>query len=399
VSVWEETIARRLHALHLDSIRSQILVFAVLATLVPTLTTTIVAYRQNRRLERDRATVELRRAGVEAAWELDQWLAERLHDLRVAAGAFAVSENLNRIEGNGGQASGRLRDYLGVVRERCADCEALLISDARGRVVATSGGRMSGVQFSLDRLSGLRTGDALVGDPYWDVGAGKAAITLAVPIRQADGRFQGTLTAKVNLRAVADLIQRLSPGDGGDAYAMTDQGRLVLRSRVSSAELMRTKLPAATMQALLDNEGAIAEYKRADGQEVLGMARRVPPLRWAAVVEVPRAEALGGTGSGHTLVARRLARRHGVRRVRVGTAHRAPARAPDQRRGQGGGGRSRGGASERRRRRGRLPDAGVQEPRDPRAGAGRAGGAGAALRHRRAHRALQPAPPDRDARQ
>ncbi len=294
MSVWEETVAHRLRALHLDSIRSQILVFAVLATLVPTLTTTIVAYRQSRRSQSDRATLELRRAGAEAAWELDQWLAERLHDLRVAASAFAVSENLTRIEGNGAQASGRLRDYLGVVRERCADCEALLISDAHGRVVATSGGRMSGVQFSPDRLSGLRTGDALVGEPYWDAGAGKAAITLAVPIRQADGRFQGTLTAKVNLRSVADMLQRLSPGDGGDVSVVTDQGRLVLRSRVSSAELMRTKLPDATMQALLDNEGAIAEYKRADGQEVLGTARRVPPLRWAAVVELPRAQALGG---------------------------------------------------------------------------------------------------------
>ncbi len=294
MSVWEETVAHRLRALHLDSIRSQILVFAVLATLVPTLTTTIVAYRQSRRSQSDRATLELRRAGAEAAWELDQWLAERLHDLRVAASAFAVSENLTRIEGNGAQASGRLRDYLGVVRERCADCEALLISDAHGRVVATSGGRMSGVQFSPDRLSGLRTGDALVGEPYWDAGAGKAAITLAVPIRQADGRFQGTLTAKVNLRSVADMLQRLSPGDGGDVSVVTDQGRLVLRSRVSSAELMRTKLPDATMQALLDNEGAIAEYKRADGQEELGTARRVPPLRWAAVVELPRAQALGG---------------------------------------------------------------------------------------------------------
>ncbi len=298
MSVWEETIARRLRALHLDSIRSQILAFAVLATLVPTLTTTIVAYRQSRRSQSDRVSQELRRAGTEAAWELDQWLTDRLHDLRVAASALAVSENLTRIEGNGGQASGRLRDYLNVVRERCADCEALLISDARGRVVATSGGRMAGVQFSMDRLNGLRTGDALVGEAYWDAGAGKAALTLAVPIRQVDGRFQGALTAKVNLRSVADLLQRLSPGEGGDAYVMTDQGRLVLRSRVSSAELMRTKLPAATAQALLDNEGALAEYKRADGQDVLGTARRVPALRWAAVVELPRSEALGGGGPG-----------------------------------------------------------------------------------------------------
>src|SRR3989442_10082881 len=82
---------------------------------------------------------------------------------------------------------------------------------------------------------------------------------------------------------------------------MNDQGRLILRSRSSSAELMRTKLPPATAQALIDREGTIVEYKRADGRDVVGTLRRVPALRWAAVVEMPRAEALrrsGGSGSG-----------------------------------------------------------------------------------------------------
>src|SRR3989449_10624191 len=78
---------------------------------------------------------------------------------------------------------------------------------------------------------------------------------------------------------------------------MTDQGRLILKSRVSSADLMRIKLSMA--QELLDREGSTVEYKRADGQDVIGTLRRVPALRWAAVVEMPRAEALrqaGGRG-------------------------------------------------------------------------------------------------------
>ena len=82
---------------------------------------------------------------------------------------------------------------------------------------------------------------------------------------------------------------------------MNEQGRLILRSRSSSAEVMRTKLPPATAQALIDREGTIVQYKRADGRDVVGTLRRVPALRWAAVVEMPRTEALrrsGGSGSG-----------------------------------------------------------------------------------------------------
>ncbi|HTD69937.1 MAG TPA: diguanylate cyclase [Gemmatimonadales bacterium] len=315
MTVWQETIARRLREFHLDSIRNQMLVFAVVATLVPTLAMTVVSSRQSRRSIGDQVAQELRGTSTQAAWEMDLWLGDRLRDLRVAATAYAVPENLARIQGSGGaEAVSRLREYLNSVRERCPDCDALLVVDGRGRFVASSGGRMTGVQFSQDRLSALRTSDALVGDAYWDTGLGKAAIALAVPIRQADGKYVGALMAKLNLRAVADVLQRLAPrdegggnGGGGDVYVMTDQGRLILRSRVSSADLMRTKLPTETVQALVDREGSSVEYKRADGQDVIGILRRVPALRWAAVVEVPRAEAFrqagGGGGTGLVLLA------------------------------------------------------------------------------------------------
>jgi diguanylate cyclase (GGDEF)-like protein len=142
----------------------------------------------------------------------------------------------------------------------------------------------------LTRLDALRTGDAHVGDPYWDVGLAKATIVLAVPIRQAEGRFLGALSAKISLGSIADTLERLAPAGAGEIYLMADQGRMILSSRASSAELMRTTLPAATTQPLLDKEGATVTYER-EGREVVAILRRVPQLRWAAVVEVPRAEA------------------------------------------------------------------------------------------------------------
>ena len=300
MTVWAETIARRLRALHLDTIRNQMLVFAVVATLGPALAVTVASHRQNRPGIGDQVGLELHGTSADAAWEIDQWLSDRLRDLRVAATAYAVAENLVRSQSNA-EAVSRLRDYLNSVRERCSDCEALLVVEGHGRFVASSGGRMSGVQFTQDRLTALRTGDALLGDAYWDAGLGKAALALAVPIRQADGRYVGALLAKVNLRSVADILQRLAPADSGDVYLMNDQARLILRSRSSSADLMRTKLPPATAQALIDREGTIVQYKRADGRDVVGTLRRVPALRWAAVVEMPRAEAVrrsGGSESG-----------------------------------------------------------------------------------------------------
>ena len=298
VSVWEEKIARPLRALHLDTLRNQILTFAVLATVIPTLTLYVVSFRQDRGALGDQLAPELTGASADAAWRIDQWLGERLFDLRTAATPFAVAENLARAQKNGsGEAVSQLRDYLTSVRGRCTDCDALVVSDARGRVITSSGGRMSGIMFTPDRLSALRTGESLVGDAYWDVGVGKPALPLAVPIRQSDGRYVGALNAKVNLRAVGEALQRLAPGDGGDLFIMAEQGRLILRARGSSAELMRTKLPSELTQPLFDKEGAPVPYRRGDGEEVLAVLRRVPALRWAVVAEIPSAAALRQAGS------------------------------------------------------------------------------------------------------
>jgi len=288
VSVWEDNIAPLLRALHLGSTRNKVLVFAVLATLIPALATTCVSYKQNRRALNDQTDQELRSASSEAARETDLWLNERLDELRVAASSYLISENIAKLTGrDGARALARLRDYLNSVRERFPDHEALVVIEPGGRVVASNSGRTGGVRLPPDGLTGLRTGDAVIGEAYWDGVLGKAAIVLAVPIRQADGRFIGAFAAKINLHTVADMLQRISPADPRDVYLMTDQGRLVIRSRVSSADLMRTKLPDATIRALFDAEGQTVVYKRADGREVVGVLRRVPRLRWAAVAELP----------------------------------------------------------------------------------------------------------------
>jgi diguanylate cyclase (GGDEF)-like protein len=297
VSVWEDVIARRMRALHLGSVRNQILAFAVLATLIPTLVTTAVSYQQNRESLTETIAAELRGATSEAAREMGSWLDERLDALRVAASSYVVTENLNKIDGrDGGQALGRLRAYLNSLRERFPDQEALLVLDTSGRIVTNSSGRTGSVRLPPEGLTGLRTGEALVGDVYWDGALGKATIVLAVPIREADGRFLAAFAAKLNLHAVADMLPRLSPLDSGEVALITDQGKLVMRSRVSSAELMRTKLPETMTSELLEKEGQTVVYKRADGQEVIGALRRVPRLHWATVAEIPLAQALGRVG-------------------------------------------------------------------------------------------------------
>src|SRR5437867_13205966 len=82
------------------------LVFAVVATILPALALTVASSRQDRRSIVDQIAQELRGTSAEAAWEIDQWLSDRLRDLRVAATAYAVARSEERRVGKEGRFRG-----------------------------------------------------------------------------------------------------------------------------------------------------------------------------------------------------------------------------------------------------------------------------------------------------
>jgi len=80
---WKQHIPRSLRSFHLHSIKSRILAFALLATLIPSLTMGWLSYKHNSELLAEKTSGELRNITSHAAREIDIWLKERLYELRV----------------------------------------------------------------------------------------------------------------------------------------------------------------------------------------------------------------------------------------------------------------------------------------------------------------------------
>ena len=295
VTIWDKII-RSLRTLRLDTMRGRFVAFAVLATLFTTLAMTVMLYGRNRRSLSDRVGQELRGLSSDVAREADVWLDQRVYDLRLRASPYVVSDNLARATGRtGAQSLTRLRDYLNTVRQNLRAHEGLVIIGRDGQVLTSSGSR-TGFRLTPDRMSELRTRDALVGEPFWDASIGKAALVVVVPIRQDDGVFLGALGAKINLDSLRNVLDELSANQSRNLYLITEQGRVVATSAGNSAEAMKTTLPEATTRELIEREGQTVAQSRPQGREVLAVLRRIPQLRWAAVAETPRAEAVREAG-------------------------------------------------------------------------------------------------------
>ncbi len=67
------SVTQRLSVLRPDSIRNKILVFAVLATLLPSLATAWFSYLENKRSLTAKASEELLRVSTQTAREVDLW--------------------------------------------------------------------------------------------------------------------------------------------------------------------------------------------------------------------------------------------------------------------------------------------------------------------------------------
>ena len=270
----------------LDTVRSRILAFALVVTLIPSGLTAWISYTQNRRALEEKISQELLSASAQTAREMDVWIKERLYDLRVFASSYEVSENLARGAG-ASRPQDRLSDYLNSVRERFSDYEELLVLDPQGRMVASSEKQPRTLRLPRDWRRELSSSNALVADASWDQTLAKGILLIAVPVQRADGRMVGALAARLNLRGASEGLKTFAPGTSGQVYLLATGGKVIVSSRTSSAELMQVSLRPALLERLTAHEGAALTYESISGTEVLGSLKRVPRVGWAVLAEIP----------------------------------------------------------------------------------------------------------------
>ncbi len=294
---WEQTTSKLLQVLRLETIRSKLLAFAVLASLIPSVSTGWLSYVQNKRALTEKSGQELQNAGSQAARELDLWVKEHLYDLRVFASSYEVSENLARLPissgrtTRGSQTQGRLADYLISVRERFQDYEELLVLDPQGQVVASSSRSQRTIYLAAGWQDDIENDRPVVGVPHWDDSLNKPVMVVAVPIRHTDGRLLGALSARLSLERADNILRRFAPGDSGQVYLIGANANVITSTHASSGAVMAQSLTKEAMDRLTEKEGAAVEYQNYDGNEVVGTLNSISGLGWAVVAEIPSTEA------------------------------------------------------------------------------------------------------------
>ncbi|MDH5549435.1 MAG: diguanylate cyclase [Gemmatimonadota bacterium] len=286
-------------ALSLDSIRGRIVVFALLATLIPTGITAWLAYSQTESSRTRQTNQELSSGSSQAARELSIWLKERAYELKIFTGSFQVAENLARMSQVAGrstqllEATARLNNYLVSVQERFPNLyDELLVVDSQQTILGTSARTPGQLHLPETWLQTVRGNREAIGNPFWEDQSGHASITMAVPILGAlDGRLLGALAARVNLRALEANLTTFPTGETGQVYLVSRTGSLVVSSRGVTRGQAGLGIPQETLASLRRAKASSIRFTNYEGQDVVGSLTALPDLPWAAVAEISREEA------------------------------------------------------------------------------------------------------------
>lgn len=282
------------------SIKTKILVFALLATIIPSISLGIVSYLQNRRLLHDKIANDLQNAAAQASGELELWLKARSYDLKVFSSSYVISENLQRLlETDRSQietlvAADRIRSYLQSVNARFTDFGELMLVSLIGEPLVTTGGEKSVFNLPKQWFRQIENGKLVIGPAYKDPALGVRVITLGHVIKSASDQALGILVGKLNLDVIMRILKQKTSRGVDELYLTDNRGFLVVSSEAIVGRPPRSKHATD----LLASGSALPEasfgYRNYRDRPVTGIGRRIPGTDWAVFAEVENAGAFAG---------------------------------------------------------------------------------------------------------
>ncbi len=195
-----------------QSIKTRILVFTLVATIIPALTLGSLSYLQTTRFLNEKIEQGLRDIASQSSRELDLWIKERLYDVRVFSSSYVVPENLVKILRHRSArlenlvAQNMLRDYLHSVRQKFTDYRELMVLDLDGNLLATSLPTSTPPNLPPNWQDSVRMKHPVVGKVYFDPFLKERIMLIADPILAPNNELLGVLGAKLAAVAVDQVL-------------------------------------------------------------------------------------------------------------------------------------------------------------------------------------------------
>ena len=275
-----------------QSIKSKLIAFALLATLVPSVGLGLLSFWGYQTVLNDNVSHELHVLATDASGELKVWFRERVNELRTLSTAYTLSDGLSAGTEPRARAipvgTHELELYLRSVQGKLDSILELTLSDASGRTVASSAPAPSAITLPPTWPNTVIAEGAVLSPPHWDDVRATATLTVVVPVLSPRNELLGALRAVLDLATIMGRLQDITRSSPAEVLLFAADGEPLLGTRSAITEL--TSLDPQTLDHLRAQPGKPMTFNGHHGRAVIGVGDMTRQLPVIVVAERERAE-------------------------------------------------------------------------------------------------------------
>ena len=276
----------------MKSIKSKILTFAILATLIPSMGLGLLSFWRYQIVLNDNVSHELRTVASDTSGELTVWLRERVNEVRALSTAYTLIDGLTAgtaPQSRPGRIGAReLELYLRSVQRKLDPLLELTLSDASGQVVASSATTPAPIVLPETWPNNAITESVILEPPRWDNGRATATVTVVVPILSLRNELLGALSAVLDLGSVKPRLQYIVRSSPVEVILLAPEGEPLLSTKTAATALM--PLDPQPLSRLRSQLGEPMIFEGHHQREVLAVADVSRSLPVVVVAERDRVE-------------------------------------------------------------------------------------------------------------
>lgn len=280
----------------MNSIKSKIVIFAIIATLLPSAGLGLLSFKQNEALVSDNLTRELRTLADNIEKQLSLWLDENFLAVRALSTSAPVIEGLSALStldppadtaaGNIGKPTpfthSVIENYLRSVQQKLETIRELTLCDVDGQQIASSANHAKHPDIPERWPHNALAAGSIIVWPSWNDHYETATFDIAFPVLSYDGRLIGAITATLDFGMFRERLVEVGQF-WPDKIALLDQNGQILLG--SAPEIHYPAKLDARHWELIQIFGEPVTYDGLAYSKAIGLARALENFPAVILVE------------------------------------------------------------------------------------------------------------------
>ncbi len=255
------------------SIKNRIFVFAILATLIPSLGLGLLSFQQHKTMIDENVTHELRTSAEHVRRELDLWINEHSYTANtLSASNIIINELLTNSQiTHNKEYQQALTHYLRSVHEKLGSMLELAVANTEGEIVASNLETPSTEAYTKEWLKDAFSHSIITSPPQWNSDHNTTTISIAAPVLSLDEFVLGALVITLDLKTTQFALKDKGTTPQSEVLLLdSNSGHIILASHAETNN--ESSLSLKLLDHLQTHPGEPSIFQGIMQQEVIGLA-------------------------------------------------------------------------------------------------------------------------------